>query len=157
LDVELNKEKHRQQIELLKHKNIEQDRKWVELKDLERKIKAVIHEWKRAEDKSKAMQQIQILLFGQKQKFTITKKEKEMLEQYETSALEIVPGALVRSNTNRKIGTVKEIRGKQVFVQIGNLPIMMKKEDLVRVVKKVMEMLKIWKVIPMKRMMVVVE
>ncbi len=136
LDVELNKEKHRQQIELLKHKNIEQDRKWVELKDLERKIKAVIHEWKRAEDKSKAMQQIQILLFGQKQKFTITKKEKEMLEQYETSALEIVPGALVRSNTNRKIGTVKEIRGKQVFVQIGNLPIMMKKEDLVRVVKK---------------------
>jgi hypothetical protein len=31
---------------------------------------------------------------------------------------------------------VKEVRGKQVFVQIGNLPISIRKEDLVRVVKK---------------------
>jgi DNA mismatch repair protein MutS2 len=136
LSNDLKREQHLQQIELLKQKNRVSEQKLVELKDLDRRIKAIIQEWRRAEDKSKAMKQIQILLFGQKQKMTITKKEKQLLDQYEETGGEIVPGAFVRSITNRKVGTVKEVRGKQVFVQIGNLPIMMKKEDLVRVVKK---------------------
>jgi DNA mismatch repair protein MutS2 len=136
LETELNKEKHRQQIELLKQKNKEQEQRWVELKDLERKMKAIVQEWKRADDKNSATRQIQMLLFGQKQKAQPSKKERLLLDQYEETGGEILPGAMVRSITNKKIGTVKEIRGKQVFVLIGNLPIMMKREDLVRVVKK---------------------
>jgi DNA mismatch repair protein MutS2 len=136
LENELNREQHRQQIEILKHKNKAQEQKWVELKDLERKIKAILHEWKRAEDKNKAIQQMQVLLYGQKQKNQPTKKERLILDQYEETGGEIEIGNEVRSIHNRKVGIVKEIRGKQVLVQIGNLPISIKKEDLVRVVKK---------------------
>ena len=136
LSNQLQREQHRQQIELLKQKNKVSEDRLVELKDLDRKLKAIIQEWRRADDKSKAMQQIQILLFGQKQKITLTKKEKQILDQYEETGGEIEAGALVRSITNRKVGVVKEVRGKQVFVQIGNLPISIRKEDLVRVVKK---------------------
>ncbi|MFN9710766.1 MAG: endonuclease MutS2 [Bacteroidota bacterium] len=136
LSNQLDREQHRQQVELLKQKNKINEERLVELKDLDRKLKAIIQEWRRAEDKSNAMKQIQILLFGQKQKMTITKKEKQILDQYEETGGEIETGALVRSITNRKVGVVKEVRGKQVFVQIGNLPISIRKEDLVRVVKK---------------------
>ncbi len=136
LENELNREQHRQHIEILKHKNKAQEQKWVELKDLERKIKAILHEWKRAEDKNKAIQQMQVLLYGQKQKNQPTKKERLILDQYEEAGGEIEIGSEVRSITNRKVGIVKEIRGKQVLVQIGNLPISIRKDDLVRVVKK---------------------
>jgi DNA mismatch repair protein MutS2 len=136
LSNQLSREQHQQQVELLKQKNKINEDRLVELKDLDRKLKAIIQEWRRAEDKSKAMQQIQILLFGQKQKMTITKKEKQILDQYEETGGEIEPGALVQSITNRKVGVVKEVRGKQVFVQIGNLPISIRKEDLVRVEKR---------------------
>jgi DNA mismatch repair protein MutS2 len=136
LDHELNREQHRQQIEMLKHKNKAQEQKWVELKDLERKIKAILHEWKRVDDKTKAMHQMQVLLYGQKQKNQPTKKERIILDQYQEAEGEIEIGNEVRSISNRKVGVVKEIRGKQVLVQIGNLPISLKKEDLVRVVKK---------------------
>jgi len=136
LQHQIDREEHRREIELLTHKNKVTEERLVELKDLDRRMKAILHEWKRAEDKSKAIKQIQVLLFGQKQKTTITKKEKQILEQYEEAGGDIEPGVLVRSITNKKVGIVKEVRGKQVFVQIGNLPISIRKEDLVRVIKK---------------------
>jgi DNA mismatch repair protein MutS2 len=136
LQHQIDREEHRREIELLTHKNKVTEERLVELKDLDRRMKAILHEWKRAEDKSKAIKQIQFLLFGQKQKTTITKKEKQILEQYEEAGGDIEPGVLVRSITNKKVGIVKEVRGKQVFVQIGNLPISIRKEDLVRVIKK---------------------
>jgi DNA mismatch repair protein MutS2 len=51
LEQVLNREKHYQQIELLKNKNKISEEKYLYLKDMERKLKSVIAEWKKTDDK----------------------------------------------------------------------------------------------------------
>ena len=47
----INREKHRQQIELLKNQNAISEEKLLYLKDMERKLKAILIEWKKTDDK----------------------------------------------------------------------------------------------------------
>lgn len=132
----IEKESHRQEMERLKLQNKVAEDKFVYLKDMERKLKAMIMEWKREEDKAKVMKMMQALLFGQKDKLTPSKKERKLQEKFEEVNKPVQVGDMVKMRQNRQVGTVKEIRGKKAILQVGVIPITVSLEDLTVVREK---------------------
>jgi DNA mismatch repair protein MutS2 len=45
----LDKEKHRQQVELLKHQNQVSEERIAYLKDMERKLKQIVFDWRKSD------------------------------------------------------------------------------------------------------------
>lgn len=135
----LDKEKHRQQVELLKQQNKITEDRIAYLKDMDRKLKAIVQEWRRSDNKAEVMKQINALLFDQKQKQVAEKKDKKLNEKFREVGGEIRPGVKVKMLKNRQVGIVKEIKGKNAVVQLGAIPITVNLTDLVVVVDKVQE------------------
>jgi len=132
----LNKERHQQQVELLKQQNKITEDRLAYLKDMDRKLKALVHEWKRSDKKEEVMKQMNALLFDQRQKQVAEKKDKKLDEKFQETGGEIKPGVKVKMLKNRQVGVVKEIRGKNAVVQLGVIPITIGLSDLVVVVDK---------------------
>jgi DNA mismatch repair protein MutS2 len=132
----LNKEKHVQQVELLKQQNKITEDRIQYLKDMDRKLKALVQEWRRTDDKSEAMKQIQLLLFQQKQKQVTEKKDKKLDEKFTIIGGAVKVGDRVKMTKNRQVGVVKELRGKHAIVQLGLMPLTVPLTDLVVVAEK---------------------
>ena len=135
----LDKEKHNQQVELLKHQNQVNEERIAYLKDMERKLKQVVFDWRKAEnndDKKEIMKQMHALLFNQNQKQVTEKVKKKINLKYEETGGEIKPGIKVLMKKNHQVGKVIEIRGKKAIVQLGMLPITVDLADLVVVKDK---------------------
>lgn len=135
LNTTLSKEKHKQQVEVLKHQNKISEERIAYLKDMERKLKQVVFDYKKADDKKEVIQQLQQLLFKKDEKVVTNKVEKKINQQYVELNDAIVVGSLVKLRKNYKVGTVQEIRGKRAIVQIGLLPMNVAIADLVAVNK----------------------
>jgi DNA mismatch repair protein MutS2 len=135
----LNKEKHDQQVELLKQQNKITNERIAYLKEMERKLKQIVFDWRKAEnaeDKKQLMKQMQALLFKQKEKQVVEKAQKKINSKYEEIGGDIVPGAKVLMKKNHQVGEVQEIRGKKAVVKIGLLPMQVDLGDLVVVRKR---------------------
>lgn len=135
----LNKEKHEQQVELLKQQNKITNERIAYLKEMERKLKQIVFDWRKAEnaeDKKQLMKQMQALLFKQKEKQVVEKAQKKINSKYEEIGGDIVPGARVLMKKNHQVGEVQEIRGKKAVVKIGLLPMQVDLGDLVVVRKR---------------------
>jgi DNA mismatch repair protein MutS2 len=135
----LNKEKHQQQVELLKQQNKITTERIAYLKEMERKLKQIVFDWRKAEnaeDKKQLMKQMQALLFKQKEKQVVEKAQKKINSKYEEIGGDIVPGARVLMKKNHQVGEVQEIRGKKAVVKIGLLPMQVDLGDLVVVRKR---------------------
>jgi DNA mismatch repair protein MutS2 len=132
----LHKEKHQQEVERLMHQNKVSEEKIAYLKDMERRLKSMIIEWRKTEDKDKVVKMIHALLFNQKEKFTVEKQQKKLNEKFEEIGGEINIGDKVRMNKNRQVGTVKEIRGKKAIIQLGVMPITVELAQLSKVIEK---------------------
>jgi DNA mismatch repair protein MutS2 len=132
----LDKEKHEQQVELLKQQNKITVDRIAYLKDMDRKLKAIVHEWRRSDNKQEVMKQINALLFDQKQKQVAEKKDKKLNARFEEVGGQIKQGDKVKMVKNRQVGVVKEIRGKNAVVQLGAIPITVSINDLVVVIDK---------------------
>jgi DNA mismatch repair protein MutS2 len=132
----LNKEKHVQQVELLKQQNKITEDRIQYLKDMDRKLKALVQEWRRTDDKTEAMKQIQLLLFQQKQKQVTEKKDKKLDEKFTIIGGAVKVGDRVKMTKNRQVGVVKELRGKHAIVQLGLMPLTVPLTDLVVVAEK---------------------
>jgi len=135
----LNKEKHLQEIERLRHQNKISEDKLSYLKDMERRLKSMVIEWRKAEDKGKVVQMIHALLFNQKEKLVVNKQQKKLDEKFREVGGEIVVGAKVKMKKNRQVAIVKEIRGKKAVVQLGLMPMTVELADLVAVIEKISE------------------
>ncbi|HEX5024655.1 MAG TPA: MutS2/Smr-associated SH3 domain-containing protein [Agriterribacter sp.] len=130
----MKKEKHQQQVELLKHQNQINEERIAYLKDMERKLKQVVFDWKRMEnqeDKTALMKQMHAMLFKQKEKQVKEKAKKKFDSKYIETGGEIIPGVKVRMTQNNQVGQVKEIRDKKVIVQLGVIPITVDIKNLV--------------------------
>lgn len=132
----MNREKHQQQVELLKHQNKVTEDRIEYLKDMERKLRQIVLEWRKAEDKSQVMKQVQSLLFQKKEQIVNTKAVQKIESKYREVAGEIVVGAKVKLKKNYKVGEVKEVRGRRAIVQIGLLPMNVDIADLTVVEEK---------------------
>ncbi len=141
MELVLEKEKHQQQVELLKHQNKVAEDRIAYLKDMERKLKQIVLDWKKSENKNEVVKSLQNLLFKQKETIVVNKLAKKVDLKYRELQLTITVGSLVKSKKNYQVGEVKEIRGKRAIVQIGQLPMNVDLADLI-VVEKIEEVSK---------------
>ena len=132
----LEAEKHRQQVELLKEQNRMSSEKLTQLKDLERKIKQLLVEWRKAENKSKVMRQMDLILFNRGEKQAVSRIKKKVTSKFVETEGAVAVGLLVMMKTTLQVGEVLEIRGKKALVKIGQLPIQVALTDLVLVKKR---------------------
>ncbi len=136
MEAVMSNEKHRQQIELLKHQNKITEERIANLKETERKLKQIVLEWKKTENKEEVMKQIQNLLFRKKEQAVTNKLAKKIESKYREVNGKVVVGAKVKMKKSHQVGEVKEIRGKRAVVQIGLLPMSVELSDLVVVEEK---------------------
>lgn len=132
----MDKERHRQELEILKQQNRITDEKLAYLRDMERRLKAMVIEWRKTEDKDAVVKMIHALLFGQKERFKQDKQQKKLDEKFIEVGGEIIVGSKVRMKNSRTVGQVKEIRGKKAILQVGVIPITVALKDLVVIIDK---------------------
>lgn len=132
----MNREKHQQQVELLKQQNKFREEQLSYLKEMERKLKAMVIEWRKTDNKDEVVKLIHALLFKQKEKQVSEKKEKKLDNKYTELAEPIQEGDKVKMKKNRQVGVVKELRGKKAVVQVGVIPITIDVAELVKVIEK---------------------
>jgi DNA mismatch repair protein MutS2 len=127
----IHRERHQQQVELLKHQNNITEERLEYLKEMERKLKQIIFDWRKAEDKSEVIRQMQTLLFKQKEKQVNEKVKKKFDAKYTEIGGSAQIGNKVMMKKNHQVGTIKEIRGKKAIVQVGLVPITVDLSDLI--------------------------
>jgi len=133
----IQKEKHLQQIELLKEQNQINEAKFTYLKEMDRKLKSILIEWKKTEDKSKVIKMMQALLFKQPEKQILKKKQQKIDNKYIETNEPVKQGDKVIMTSNRQAGIVTSLRGKKAIVQVGVIPITIDIQDLVVVKEKI--------------------
>lgn len=136
MQMVINKELHRQQVEKLKYQNHLSDEKIHYLKDMERRLKALVIEWRKSEQKEDVIKMIHALLFKQKDKMVVEKNQKRLNEKYIEIGGTIQIGQKVKMKNNRSVGIVKEMRGKKAILQVGAVPITVNLTDLVAIADK---------------------
>ena len=132
----LDKEKHQQQIEMLKQQNRITEERITYLKDMERKLKQILIEWRREEDKNKVIKQMHALLFRKDEQRVVNKMQKKIESKFEQVGGEIKEGDNVMMRRNHQVGKVMELRGKRAVVQVGLLPMQVELNDLIVVKEK---------------------
>jgi DNA mismatch repair protein MutS2 len=135
METVINKERHQQQIELLKQQNTISEERISYLKDMERKLKQIVLDWRKSENKSEVIKHLQDLLFKKKEDIVVNKLARKLDSKYKELNNQIMVGSLVKLRKNYQVGEVKEIRGKRAIVQIGMLPINVEINDLIAVEK----------------------
>lgn len=132
----MNREKHEQQLQLLKEQNRLSQEKLTYLKDMERKMRQLIIEWRKEEDKAKVIKQIHALLFRKNETKVAGKMQKKIDAKFTETGGEIRVGEKVKMKRNHQVGEVLELRGKRAVVKIGLLPMQVDVADLVVVQEK---------------------
>lgn len=127
----LDREKHRQQVELLKEQNKISEERISYLKDMERKLKQLQVEWRKEENKNKVVKQMEALLFKKDEKKAVSKMQKKIDSKFSEVGGEISVGVKVKLKKNHQVGEVLELRGKRALVKIGLLPMQVEIKDLV--------------------------
>lgn len=139
MEALMNKEKHHQQVELLRHQNKITEDRLAYLRDMERKLRQMVSDWRRAEgndDKKELIRQIHGLLFHQQVKQKDEKVKKKINAKYDVVGGEVKIGQKVLMKKNHQVGEVREIKGKKVVVQLGMVPITVEMGDLTVVEEK---------------------
>ena len=132
----MDKEKHRQQVELLREQNRVSEEKISYLKDMERKLKQILAEWRKEENKSKVIKQMEGLLFKKDEKKVVSRMQQKIDSKYKEVGGEIKPGDKVKMKKNHQVGELIELRGKRAVVKIGMLPMQVDVKELVLVKEK---------------------
>lgn len=132
----IDREKHRQQVEMLKEQNKIAENRITYLKDMERKLKQLLIEWRKETDKNKVVKLMEALLFRKDEKKVVSKMQQKIESKFSEVGGEIKPGVKVKMKKNHQVGEVMEIRGKKAVVKIGLLPMQVDMKDLVVVKEK---------------------
>lgn len=132
----IDKERLKQHYETLKLQNKIKKEELDYLRDTERKFKAIVQEWKKAEDKSEVIKAAENVLFRRKQVAGNAAAARKADKNYDTVGGMPQIGDLVRNRVNHQVGTVTEIRDKKATVKIGKLPFQVALDDWVVVRKK---------------------
>ena len=132
----IDKEKKKQQHETLKLQNKIKKEELDYLRDMERKFKQIIHDWKKVDNKQEVMKAAENVLFKKKQIDGNQAAAKKTDKQYETIGGKLEIGCLLRNKINHQVGKLESMKVKRGIVRIGNLPFNVSLEDWVVVRKK---------------------
>ncbi len=127
----IDRERHRQQVELLKEQNKVAEDRITYLKDMERSLKQLVIEWRKAENKNKVVKEMEALLFKKNEKKVANKMQQKIDSRFAEVGGEIRIGDQVKMKRNHQVGQVMELRGKRAVVRIGLLPMQVEVADLV--------------------------
>jgi len=136
MEVLIKKEKHQQEVEKLKLSNKIAEDKLIYLKDMERKLKALIIEWRKSDNKDAVIKMMHTTLTGQKEKYQAEKQQKKINEKFLETDAQVKVGHKVKMKQNKQVGIVKEIRGKKALLQVGVVPMLVAVSDLIVVMDK---------------------
>jgi len=138
IDMEqlIQKEKHTQQLEIMKAQNEVNEAKIIYLKEMEKKLKSLLIEWRKTEDKNKVVRMMQALLFKQPEKKVLQRKQQKLESRYLEIGGNVKQGDKVIMKSNQQLGVVKDIRGKKAIVQVGAVPITVSLDNLAIVIEK---------------------
>jgi DNA mismatch repair protein MutS2 len=136
LEKTLHREKHQQQLQILQEQNKISEDRFAYLKEMERKLKQIIFDWRKTVDKQEVIKQMQTLLFNQKDKPVAEKVKRKFDAKYDEVEGNIKPGVEVKMKKSHQTGTVRAIRGKKAVVQVGLIPITINISDLVLIKEK---------------------
>jgi DNA mismatch repair protein MutS2 len=139
MEAVIHRERHQQQVELLKHQNHITEERIAYLKEMERKLRQIVFDWRKTDDKNEVIRQMQTLLFKQKEKQVNEKVRKKFDAKYTEIGGSAEVGNKVMMKKNHQVGTVREIRGKKAIVQVGLIPITVDLTDLTVVLDKPQE------------------
>ena len=131
----LDKEKHHQQISLLKEQNRVAEEKFAYNKDMDRKLKQIALDWKKSEKKEEVMKNLYNLLFKKNDAIVINKLAKKVDKNFKESSAPILVGSMVKLKKNYQVGEVMELKGKRAIVKVGQLPMNIDLKDLMVVEK----------------------
>ncbi|MFM1757087.1 MAG: hypothetical protein RL621_2076, partial [Bacteroidota bacterium] len=135
LNKVLDKEKHLQQVQILREQNKVAEDKFAYNKDMERKLKQIALDWKKSEKKEEAMKNLFNLLFKKNDTIVINKLAKKVDKNFKEIKAPIVVGSTVKLKKNYQVGEVMELKGKRVIVKVGQIPMSIELEDLIVVEK----------------------
>jgi DNA mismatch repair protein MutS2 len=135
----MNRERHQQQVQLLKEQNRISEERIAYLKDMERKLKQLLIEWRKEEDKNKVIKQMHALLFKKNEQKAVSKMQKKIESKFTEVGGDIKVGDKVKMKRNHQVGQVIELRGKRAIVKIGLLPMQVELNDLIVVKEKIQE------------------
>ncbi len=136
MQQELDRDKHRMQVELLKEQNKVSEDRITYLKDMERKLRQLLLEWRKEENKNKVIKEMEALLFRKNEKKVVSKMQKKIDTRFKEVGGEIKIGDKVKMKKNHQVGVVIEVRNKKAVVKIGLLPMQVELIDLVVVKEK---------------------
>lgn len=136
MQLVMDKERHRQQVEVLKEQNRVSEEKIAYLKDMERKLKQLLIEWRKEENKNKVIKQMEGLLFKKNEQKVVSNMQKKIDSKFAEVGGDIKIGDKVKMKRNHQVGEVIELRGKRAVVKIGMLPMQVDMKDLVVVKEK---------------------
>jgi DNA mismatch repair protein MutS2 len=117
-----DKEKLRQQHEILHLQNKIKKEELDYLRDTERKFKQIIQDWKKTDNKQEVINAAENVLFRKKQIQTNAAAARKADKNYEIAGGKPKIGDLVRNKENHQIGTLTELRDKKATIKIGNMP-----------------------------------
>lgn len=135
----LDKERHLQQLAILKEQNKIAAEKINYLRDMERKLRQLQLEWRKEENKNKVIGQMEALLFKKNEKKAASRMQRKIESKFDEVGGDINIGDKVKMKRNHQVGQVIELRGKRAVVKIGLLPMQVELKDLVVVKEKVKE------------------
>lgn len=131
-----DKEKLKQHYNTLKLQNQVKKEELDYLRDMERKFKQIIQDWKKAENKQDVIEAAEKVLFKKKQVQANASMAKKADKNYKTVGGKPEIGNYVRHKTNHQVGVLTEIRDKKAVVTIGKMPFTVKLDEWVVVSKK---------------------
>ncbi|MBS1687802.1 MAG: DNA mismatch repair protein MutS [Bacteroidetes bacterium] len=121
-EVLTDKERIKQEHQTLQLQNKIKKEELDYLRDMERKFKQIIQDWKKTENKQEVINAAENVLFKKKQIQVNAAAAKKADKNYDVLGGEAHPGDLVRNKTNHQVGTVAEVRDKRAIVTIGRMP-----------------------------------
>jgi DNA mismatch repair protein MutS2 len=132
----IDKEKLKQQHETLKLQNKIKKEELDYLRDMERKFKQIVFDWKRTENKGAVIANAEKVLFKKKHiqqnQAAATKADKNYLVLGKEPEI----GDLMRNKDNHQIGRLIAIEGKKAKIRIGHMPFTVTLEEWLVVTPK---------------------
>ncbi len=131
-----DKEKLKQHQATLRLQNVIKKEELEYLRDTERKLKQIIQDWKKTENKQEVINAAENVLFKKKQIQANVAAARKADKAYVVTGAKTKIGDLVRHKVNHQIGTLTELKDKKAIVKIGNLPFTVAIDEWVAVKKR---------------------
>ena len=131
-----DKERVKQQHDALKLQNLIKKEELDYLRDMERKFKQIIIDWKKSENKNDVIKNAESVLFKKKQIQSNQNAARKADKNFELVGGTPKIGDLMRHKANHQVGVLQEIKEKYALVMIGKMPFKVLLEEWVVVKKK---------------------